>query len=246
MPREALLVRSLVELADNLVDDFDVVDLLTLLSHRCVEVLDVSAAGVMLAAPTGGLQVVASSSEAMRTLELFELQADEGPCVECYATGTAIVNLELSLAGRRWPRFAARATDDGFRTVHALPMRLRHRSIGALNLFRSEGGVLGPDDVGIAQALADVATIAILQHQAAVDARMVNEQLNQALNSRIAIEQAKGKISEASNIDISQAFSRLRNHARNHNVRLADLAADVASGRIDPRSLDVLPPDRRS
>jgi GAF domain-containing protein len=242
MPRETLLARTLVELADSLVEDFDVVELLTVLSDRCVEVLDVSAAGVMLAAPSGGLQVVASSSEAMRTLELFELQANEGPCVDCYAAATPVVNVQLSTVDRRWPRFTARAIAQGFRSVHALPMRLRGRSIGALNIFRSEEGALERDDVSVAQALADVATIAILQHQAVVDAQVLNEQLNQALNSRIVIEQAKGKVSEAANVDIEQAFQRLRNHARNRNVRLADLSRDIAEGTINPRSLDPLVP----
>jgi GAF domain-containing protein len=240
MAREMLIVRTLVEIADSLVDEFDVVDLLTVLSDRCVEVLDVAAAGVMLATPGGGLQVVASSSEAMRTLELFELQADEGPCVDCYATATPMLNLDLSTVGGRWPRFTARAAVGGFRSVHALPLRLRGRSIGVLNLFQTDKGALTEDDVSVAQALADVATIAILQHQAVVDAQIVNQQLTQALNSRIVIEQAKGRISEASGVDIEQAFRRLRNHARNHNIRLAELSASIAEGTINPRSLDPL------
>jgi GAF domain-containing protein len=237
MPRETLLVRTLVELADNLVDDFDVMDLLTVLADRCVAVLEVSAAGVMLAAPDGGLQVAASSSVAMRTLELFELQANEGPCVDCYASGEPIVNLELSSAGRRWPRFAARARAEGFRTVHALPMRLRGRNVGALNMFRSEEGGLDDADVRVAQALADVATIAILQHQRVIDARVLNDQLSGALQSRILIEQAKGRISEAIGVDVDEAFRRLRQHARGHNIRLADLSRDIVDGIVDPRAL---------
>lgn len=242
MSREALLVGTLVELADNLVDDFDVIDVLTVLSDRCVEALDVASAGVMLAAPSGELQVVASSSDTMRILELFELQANEGPCVECFRSGTAIVNLELSAVEGRWPRFAPRAIADGFRSVHSLPMHLRHRTIGALNMFRSDIGALDEADVLVAQALADVATIAIVQHQSAVDAQVLNSQLNRALNSRIIIEQAKGKVSEAANIDIDSAFRRLRNHARNHNLRLTDLSSDIAEGNLGTRSLDPLPP----
>ena len=130
MTREALLVQTLVELADNLVDDFDVIDVLTVLSDRCVEVLDVDSAGVMLAAPGGELQVVASSSAAMRGLELFELQADEGPCVDCFVSGQPIVNLELAAVDDRWPRFARRAVADGFHSVHALPMHLRGVTVG--------------------------------------------------------------------------------------------------------------------
>jgi GAF domain-containing protein len=238
---ESLLIRTLVELADNLVDDFDVVDLLTLLADRCVEVLDVAAAGVMLAAPSGALQVVASSSEAMRVLELFELQADQGPCVDCYATGEPVVNVDLAAADTRWSRFASEAVAAGFGSVHALPLRLRGRTIGALNMFRADQGTLDASDVSAAQGLADIATIAIIQHQVAVDAQTLNLQLSEALNSRVVIEQAKGKISQAANIDMDRAFQRLRGHARNHNLRLSQLAADIADGTTPPDQLDSLP-----
>jgi GAF domain-containing protein len=237
---ENLLIRTLVELADNLVDDFDVVDLLTHLADRCVEVLDVAATGVMLAAPSGALQVVASSSNTMRVLELYELQADQGPCVDCYASGEAVVNVDLAAADSRWPRFAPQAVAVGFRSAHALPLRLRGRTIGALNMFRVDQGTLDVTDVIAAQGLADIATIAILQHQVAVDAQTLNIQLSEALNSRITIEQAKGKISQAAEIDMDRAFRRLRAHARNHNLHLSALAADVAAGTTHPDSLDPL------
>jgi GAF domain-containing protein len=233
MPREALLIRTLVDLADNLVDDFDVIDVLTLLSSRCVETLDVTSAGVMLAAPSGELQLVASSSEAMRALEMFELQANEGPCVDCFRSGKAIVNLELSSIGGRWPLFATRATEAGFQSVHALPMRLRGRVIGALNMFRSDPGGLKEADVVAAQALADVATIAILQHQASVNGQILNNQLNQALNSR-----------EALHVDMDNAFQRLRGHARNHGLRLTDVCLGIVNGEVSSGSLDHLPAAR--
>ncbi len=237
---ENLLIRTLVELADNLVDDFDVVDLLTHLTHRTVEALDVTASGVMLAGPSGGLQVVASSSDAMRILELFELQADQGPCVDCYATGKPVVNIDLTAPDTRWPRFARRAIEAGFQSVHAIPLRLRGRTIGALNMFRADQGTLDDTAVAAAQALADMATIAIIQHRVAADAQALNAQLSQALNTRITIEQAKGKISQAANLDMERAFQRLRKHARNHNVHLSDLAADIADGTIHPGALDEL------
>src|SRR5688572_22019695 len=190
MTRESVLARTLVELADTLVDDFDVVELLTLLADRCVEVLDVEAAGIMLAAPDGALRVMASSSEAMRVLELFEIQAQEGPCLDSHRTGLPVVNQDLAAANGRWPRFAAEAMEAGFQSVHALPMRLRGSVIGALNLFRVGPGEMGHVDLELAQAFADVATIAILQHRAAHEAHVVNEQLTHALNSRVVIEQA--------------------------------------------------------
>ena len=194
MPREALLARTMVELADTLVDDFDIVDLLTT-CERCVEVFDIAAAGIMLVAADGDLRVMTSSSEAMRVVELFELQAQEGPCLDCYRSGAPVVHADLAaataVAALRPVALAA-----GFRAADAIPMRLRRQVIGALNLFRTETGSLSGDDVAVAQALADIATIAILQHRTALDAHAVNDQLTQALNWRIVIEQAKGMIAE--------------------------------------------------
>jgi GAF domain-containing protein len=238
MPRESKLARTLVELADTLVADFDVVDLLTLLADRCVDVLDVSAAGLMLVAPDGELRVMASSSEAMRLLELFELQAEEGPCLDCYRTGFAVVNHDLSTGSGRWPRFTTEALAAGFRSVHALPMRLRGTVIGALNLFHITEGKMRDVDVAAAQALADVATIAILQHRASLEAQVLNEQLHHALNSRIVIEQAKGVVAEREGLNMEQSFAALRRHARNNNLRLADVAAAVIGGSLAASALD--------
>jgi GAF domain-containing protein len=241
MARESLLIATLVELADNLVDDFDVIDVLTMLTLRCVEAIDVDAAGVMLASPAGELQFVASSSETMKVLELFQIQADEGPCVDCYRGGKAIINQSLVDPDDRWPRFSPRALAQGFHSVHCLPMRLRGSTIGALNFFRTMQGPLNAEDVIMAQGLADVATIAILQHRTSRDAKTLNEQLNYALNSRIIIEQAKGMLSQATHCDMDQAFERLRLHARNHNVGLTDVATAVVRGTLASTALDVLP-----
>ena len=234
MPREALLARTFVELADTLVDDFDVVELLTLLAHRCVEMLDVAAAGLMLVAPEGDLRVVASSSEEMRLVELFEIQSQEGPCPECYRTGEPAVSNNLGADDLRWPRFGPVAVKAGFRSAQALPMRLRGVTIGALNLFRTETGALDQHDILAAQALADVATIAILQHRAAIQAHLVVDQLNHALNSRVMIEQAKGILAERAGLDMEGAFSWLRQHARNHNLLLIDVAQAIIDGKLAP------------
>ncbi len=238
MTREAVLARTMVELADNLVDDFDVVDILTTLSDRCVEVLDTAAAGIMLAGPDGQLRAMASSSEVMRVVELFEIQSQEGPCLDCFRTGRPVVNQDLTTVNGRWPRFAPVAVSAGFLAADAIPMRLRRQVIGALNLFRTETGSLTPDDVAIAQALADIATIAILQHRTASDANLVKEQLTHALSSRIIIEQAKGMIAEHERVPVDEAFSRLRRHARNHNLHLAELARNMVAGTVGIGSLD--------
>jgi len=238
MDRESLLVATLVELADNLVDDYDLIDVLTLLSLRCVDAVDVDAAGVMLASPTGELQFVAASSESMTVLELFQIQANEGPCVDCFRSGHAITNYALSEADGRWPLFTPRALALSFKAVHSLPMRLRGRTIGALNLFRTHQGQLTDDDVVVAQGLADVATIAILQHRTVKDASALNDQLSNALNSRIVIEQAKGMIRQTTNCDMDEAFNRLRAHARNHNEGLTDLAAHIVDMSMSCKDLD--------
>jgi len=238
MAREPMLARTFVELADTLVDDFDVVELLTLLVDRCVEILDVSAAGLMLVAPEGDLRVVASSSEAMRVVELFELQSQEGPCLDCYRSGQPVLNQHLGTVDGRWPNFTPVALEAGFRSVHALPMRLRGAVIGALNLFRTDEGPLDATDVLAAQALADVATIAILQHRAALEAQVVNEQLSHALNSRVLIEQAKGVLAERAGLDMEHAFARLRNYARNNSRQLVDVAQDVIDGTLSAGAID--------
>jgi GAF domain-containing protein len=237
-PREALLTRALVDLAGTLVAGFDVVELLTLLADRCVEVLDVGAAGLMLAGPDGDLRVMASSSEAMRALELFELQSKEGPCLDCYRSGQAVLNQDLATVKDRWPRFAPEALVADFCSVHALPMRLRGTVIGALNLFHTEVGEMHEADIDAAQALADIATIAILQQRATLEAQVVNQLRQHALNSRIVIEQAKGMVAEREGLDMEQAFTALRNHARNHNLRLVVLAEDVIGGHLAPSALD--------
>jgi GAF domain-containing protein len=233
-----MLARTFVELIDTLVADFDVVETLTLLADRCVDVFDVGAAGLMLRSPEGELRVMASSSEAMRLLELFELQSEEGPCLDCYRAGAPVVSTNLADDAERWPQFAPEALAAGFRSLNALPMRLRSSVLGAVNLFHVEPGALRRADVDAAQALADVATIAILQHRVSNEAQVLNEQLSDALNTRIVIEQAKGMIAERTGDSLEAAFKRLRDHARSHNLRLADLARDVVTGELSTATLD--------
>jgi GAF domain-containing protein len=234
MSREADVVRSLVEMASALVDDYDVVDLLTGLADRCVSLLGVSAAGVMLASPEGSLGLVASSSEAMRLLELFELQAQQGPCLDAFRTGERVEHQNMDPGSGRWPSFAAAALQAGFQSAFALPLRLREATIGAMNLLSTTRTPMDEADVIVARAFADLAALSIVQHQAAAEAQRLNEQLSAALTSRVVIEQAKGVISERAGIQLDEAFSRLRTHARNHNLRLNDVARAAIDGTLDP------------
>jgi hypothetical protein len=234
--REQLIIHSLVDMADNMVDNFDVVDLLTGLTDSCVSLLGVSAAGVMIKSPPGELRLVAASSEAMEVVELFELQADQGPCLDAFRTGEAIPQVNLRAEAERWPRFSVVALGAGFSTVLALPLRLRTSTIGALNLFTADESVITDSDFLVARGLADLATISVLQHGAASEAQRVNEQLSRALASRVVIEQAKGVIAERAGIDLSAAFTRLRQYARAHSVRLADVAQAAIDGTLDERA----------
>jgi len=242
MSRENVLARTMVELADSLVEDFDVVDLLTLLSDRCVELLDVAAAGLILAID-GELRLMASSSETMRILEVFELQADEGPCMDCYRSGRPVLNVDLDATDIRahWPRFTPEAVGAGFRYAHAVPMRLRGTILGALNMFGIGTSELTADDAVAAQALADIATIAILQNRAALQAQLLNEQLSHALTSRIVIEQAKGVLAERLAVDMEDGFSRLRRYARSNNQRLEEVAREVIAGTLPAADLAAPP-----
>jgi hypothetical protein len=246
LSREPHLVRAFVELADTLVGDFDVVDFLHLLATRSVELLDVAEAGLLLAGPEGTLHVMASSSERTRLLELFQLQNMEGPCLECYRSGTAVVSEDLDADLGRWPIFAPEARASGFASVHALPLRHRDEVIGALNLFRAVTGALSDADAGLGQALADVATIGILQERAVSGGQVSVEQLQAALNSRIIIEQAKGVLAEQAGVDMAEAFDRLRRYARDHNQRLSRVAEDFIEGKLSEAGLAAGPERGRS
>jgi GAF domain-containing protein len=224
-----LLSQTFVELTDTMVADFDIIDFLHVLTSRSVELLDVSAAGLLLADPRGELRVVAASSEAARLLELFQLQSDQGPCLDCFRSGQPVACTDLS-ADQRWPRFTQQAGQAGFAAVQALPMRLRDQVIGALNLFRGTVGAFDPEVVHVGQALADVATISLLHDRSMRRTDTLNEQLQTALNSRVIIEQAKGKLAERLGVDVTQAFALLRDQARNRNQRLSDLARAFVDG----------------
>jgi GAF domain-containing protein len=237
--REQLLAEMFVVLADTLVDDYDVVELLDQLVAACVDLLGVTAAGLLLDDQKGHLAVVASSSEGSRLLEIFQLQNNEGPCLDCVRTGTAVTCGDLAGDRARWPRFAPAAMAAGFQSVTALPLRLREHVIGGLNLFDERLEQVAADNRRLAQALADVATIGILQRRSVHRSTMVAEQLQHALNSRVVVEQAKGVLGERKTMSMDAAFSALRRHARNHNHKLTDVALAVVRGDLDPAAIAV-------
>lgn len=237
MTREQRIVQTFVELADAMVEDFDVVEFLHRLAERCVELLDCAEVGVLLADAAGALRVMACSSERSEALELLQSQNEEGPCFECYHRAQPVVSEDLTADEGRWPTFAPAAVEKGFRSVHALPMRVRGDTLGALNLFRAEAGRLAEHDRPLGQGLSDIAAIALLQQRKLSGTRVAVEQLQHALNSRVLIEQAKGTLAERARIGVDEAFVRLRAHAREHNRRLGDVARDLIDGHLDASAL---------
>jgi GAF domain-containing protein len=228
--RGLLLAEAFVGLADTLVADYDVIEFMQRLSLHCVELLAVDAAGLMLSDQRGALHVVSSSTEHAEMVELFQLEADEGPCLDCFHTSRPVIAADLRDEGAHWPRFSQRAQAEGFLSVYAVPLRLREQTIGALNMFGAQAGVLTAEDIRLSQALADVATIGILQERALRRHEVLIEQLQSALNSRVVIEQAKGVVAERGGLDMEQAFAVLRRYARTTQQRLSDLARNVVDG----------------
>jgi transcriptional regulator with GAF, ATPase, and Fis domain len=230
--REHVLTQAFVSIANSLVDGVDAVELLSGLATDCARLLDIASAGLLLADGHGVLHLIAASSERTRDLELFQLQREQGPCLDCYATGAPVIVDDLTAEVKRWPVFVPVATAAGFASVHAMPLRLRDTVLGALNLFGNEVGPLAADDLDLAQALAHVASIALVADKAASDKEAINQQLQKALASRIGIEQAKGIVAQRGNIDMEQAFAVIRNYARSHHAGLSDIAKQVVSREL--------------
>ena len=232
------LAQVFVELADTLVDEFDAVDFLSTLVERSVELLDADAAGVILRDDRGRLHVVAVSSERAEVLELFEVQNEEGPCLDCIAGGEAVVNVTLAEATARWPRFSRFAADLGFTSTHAVPLRLRQTRLGAMNLFQTRSTPLSAYDVSVGQALADVATIGLLQERTVRESALLAHQLQSALTSRVAIEQAKGVLLARDKVPMQEGFELMRSYSRRQRLSLREVAREVIEGGLSAAQLN--------
>ncbi|GAB3217069.1 GAF and ANTAR domain-containing protein [Mycolicibacterium hippocampi] len=229
-PRETQVLDAVVTLVDSVLVDFDVMDLLTELTERCAHLLDVAAAGFLLADPFDRLHLLAATTKQARDLELFQLQADEGPCVECYASGHLVSVADLTAEAQRWPRFVPAALDAGFTSVHAVPMRAAGLVLGALGLFGTAPGELNDADVLVAQTLAHIACVAILQGQAPTPSTVL-PQLRSALASRVVVEQAKGYLREVLDISVEEAFTVLRAYSRARGEHLTEVARRLITDR---------------
>jgi transcriptional regulator with GAF, ATPase, and Fis domain len=229
-PRETRVLEAVVSLVDNLLYDFDVVDLLTELTERCAQLLDVEAAGLLLVDPLEQLRLLAATSETTRELELFQLQADEGPCVECYSSGQPVSVAEIQAEADRWPRFVPTALNAGFASVHAVPLRAGGTVMGALGLFGARTGALNDADLLVGQTLAHIASVAILQEHPPTPFTVM-PQLRSALTSRILVEQAKGFLRETLDVSVEEAFTLLRSYSRTNGEHLTDVARRLMADR---------------
>ncbi len=235
--REGEVTAAFVSLASSLANGFDVIDLLNGLTSDCARLLNVESAGLLLADSAGVLHVMAASSERTRILEVFQLQRAEGPCLDCYHEGSAVSIADLTAMEHRWPQFVPAARSAGFASVHALPMRLRDARLGTLGLFGSVVGELGEADLNLAQALADVASVALVQDRAVTDSDLLSAQLQTALTSRVALEQAKGVLAQLGGLDMADAFAVLRGYSRDHNLKLTEVAKGVIGRELPARML---------
>jgi GAF domain-containing protein len=230
--REARLVSTFAALTDTLTTDYDVLDLLQLLVETCAELFDVSEAGILLADSHGTLEVAASTSDSNRLVEVMQLSAEAGPCIESFTSGLAVSVPDIRNSPAEWSVFVETALGQGFLSAYALPMRLRDTTIGSLNLLRTGLGTLDDRDVVTAQAFADVATIGILQHRALEDSGRLNQQLQIALDSRVVIEQAKGVVASDLAIPVDEAFTLIRDHARSNRIALREVASMIVTRRL--------------
>jgi GAF domain-containing protein len=235
--RERELVATFVALADTLVEDFDLVEFLSTLTEHVVALEIAAEVGILLVDEAGDLQFIAASHERTQLLELFQVEHEEGPCQDCFTTGQPVRVADLALAVERWPLFAPRAIASGFRSVQAVPLRLRGTVLGAMNLFLTEPGGISPEGLTVVQAMADVATIGLLQQRELHRAHTVEAQLQHALHSRISIEQAKGIVAEQVKVTTDAAFEILRRYSRDRNRKLAAVASEVVAGTITSEDL---------
>ncbi|RFA06713.1 transcriptional regulator [Subtercola boreus] len=239
--REARISAAFVKVADTLTKDFDVVDLLHTLVEECVEILGIDAGGLMLADANGQLQLMTSTSESADLVEIMQLAADAGPCIDCFATGVAVNVPDIQHDGGQWPAFQKAAIQQGFNSVHATPMKLRGHIIGTMNLFGKKSAEVSARDADLAQALTDVATIGILQERLIREGQMIAEQLHSALDTRIIIEQAKGFVAHSLSIEMPDAFFALRSYARNHNFTIRSVAEQISNQTLTVDELTLNP-----
>jgi GAF domain-containing protein len=235
--REERINQAFVKVADTLMDSYDVVDLLSTLVNECASLLGAQGGGILIANSLGELELIASTSEAAEFVEVMQLAAGAGPCVDCYISGTAVSVTDIEASGGIWPQFQGAALQRGFHSLHATPMRVRGQVIGTMNLLSTATGALSDRDAALAQALADVAVIGILQERSLRDANIVTEQLHLALDTRIMIEQAKGVLAHTLTMEMDEAFNTLRAYARLHQLQLRDVAHGVINRSIGAKDI---------
>lgn len=239
--REQRINEAFVKVAGTLMDQYDVVDLLSALVEECTDLLDIQAGGLLIANNLGELELIASTSEEAEFVEVMQLAAGAGPCVDCFHTGEQVSVDNIDASGDRWPEFRKAAMRKGFQAIHATPMRIRGKIIGSLNLLGTTPRHLSDRDAKLAQALADVAVIGILQERSLRDVNFVNEQLQLALDTRILVEQAKGVLAQMEKLDMDAAFTVLRAYSRANGISLRITAQNVINRSLDTADVVAAP-----
>ncbi|PPF27417.1 transcriptional regulator [Rathayibacter tritici] len=225
--REHSVIKTFVALSDTLVDDYDVVDFTQTLVESSATLFDAVSAGLVLADPAGSLEVLASTDEDARLIELLQLDRGSGPCIQCFETGQPVIVEDVRAVGAEWAEFRERAIEIDVLAAHCVPMRSGGTTIGSLSLFQSRPGRLDRDDIAVVQAFADVATIGILHQRALQQSTVTQEQLQRALDSRVLIEQAKGILAYAHRTTVEQAFEVLRVRSRATSTPITTLAQEI-------------------
>lgn len=225
--RETWLAETLVELADTSASEFVDTEYLRTLASRLRILLAPAEIGLIIGAERGRPRLAAATSDRTRDLVTFELQHDDGPCVRAYRNGETVLNQDVSGAEQPWPRFAEKARAVGVRFASALPMRRHADIVGAVGILDARGSTVSAQDIALARTLAEAATIGLRQQRALEVSTQRSTQLQHALDSRIVIEQAKGMVAARLGLSLGEAFGLLRDHSRQHNERLAEVAAKV-------------------
>jgi hypothetical protein len=232
MAREDLLARTFVDLADVWTDDSNQAHVSQMVVGRCLQLFATSAAAIVLSGAETQLRISACSGDQMRRTQLFELQIGEGPCFDCYRTGRSIISADLSRQSREWPRFVPVAMKAGFRSVHALPLRVPDRTIGSLNLFGAEIGILSNADILAAEALAQATAFTILRERFSGPAEAILGNLRLSSDDHLVIEQAKGVLAGRARIHLDEAMKRIERYAHHHDLDLVAVCHQIVDGDL--------------
>ncbi|MGW7412317.1 GAF and ANTAR domain-containing protein [Streptomyces sp. NPDC054863] len=233
--REQHIAKAFVSLADSFAEDVDPTVLLDRLAAHCVALTSTDAAGIMMIDARGSLRTMAVSDSRAALLELFQMQSGQGPCIDAWHEQHRLDVPDLATQESRWPDFVPLARELGFRGAYALPMKVNGQGVGALNLLREDPGTLTDTELALAQALADVACVAVVRWQAdPARPHDVLTQVQAAVSVKATIETAKGLLAAAGGIGVQEADAALHRYSRLHGMSPSDAAQQLVRRTLDP------------